>query len=129
MRHFLYTVGATKSFNAAVEAVEAKVAEKGYRVMHTYDVAAILATEGFARSPLKIIEVCNARYADEALRRDVNLAVLLPCSIAVYTEGENTFISTMRTSALAEFSPGAGLEQIAAEMEKTLLQIVDEACS
>ena len=127
MRHFLYTVGTMKSFEAAVEAVEEKVEANNFCVMHTYDVAATLAAEGFARGPLKIIEVCSARHADEALKRDVKVAVMLPCAIAVYTEGENTFISTMRPSALAEFSPGSGLEQIAAEMEKIVLQIVNEA--
>ena len=72
MRHFLYTIGTTKSYEAAVEAVEAKVAEKGYRVMRSYDVAAILASEGFARGPLKIVEVCSAKYADEALSASGN---------------------------------------------------------
>jgi uncharacterized protein (DUF302 family) len=127
MRHFLYTVGTTKSFEAAVEAVERAVAGKGYRVMNTYDVAATLAAEGFYRGPLKIIEVCNARDADEILKKDVSVALMLPCPIVVYTEGGKTFISTMRPAALAEFSPGSGLEQVASQMETVFLQIVNEA--
>ena len=127
MKHYLYTVDTQKSFEAAVEAVEEKVAEKGYRVMHTYDVAATLAAEGFHRGPLKIIEVCQARFADELLKRDVSVALMLPCPITVYTEGEKTFIAAMRPQALTEFSPGSGLEEIAAQMETAILQIVDEA--
>ena len=49
------------------------------------------------------------------------------CPIAVYTEGGKTFISTMRPSALVALCPASGLEQIAAEVEKVVLQIVDEA--
>lgn len=127
MKSFLHTVDTEKSFEAAVEAVEVKVAENNFRVLNTYDVAATLTEQGFPRSPLKIVEVCNARYASEALEKDINVALMLPCPIAVYIEGGKTFISTMRPSALVALCPTSGLEQIAAEVERVVLQIVDEA--
>ena len=127
MRSFLYTVDTTKSFEAAVEAVREKVVEKNFRVVNTYDVAANLAEQGYPRGPLKVIEVCNARFASQALDKDINVALMLPCPIAVYTEGGKTFISTMRPSALAAFSPGSGLEDIATQGEQIVLQIIDEA--
>ncbi len=127
MKSFLYTVDTTKSFEAAVEAVEQKVAEKNFRVINTYNVAATLAHRGYPRGPLKIIEVCNARFASEALQKDINVALMLPCPISVYTEGGKTFISTMRPSALVTFSPGSGLEEIATSVERVVLQIIDEA--
>jgi len=127
MRSFLYTVDTTKSFEAAVEAVREKVAEKNFRVVNTYDVAATLAEQGYPRGPLKVIEVCNARFASQALDKDINVALMLPCPIAVYTDGGKTFISTMRPSALAAFSPGSGLEEIATEVEQVVLQIINEA--
>jgi uncharacterized protein (DUF302 family) len=127
MKSFLHTVDTAKSFEAAVEAVEAKVAEYNFRVVNTYDVAATLTEQGFPRSPLKIIEVCNARFASEALDKDINVALMLPCPIAVYIEGGRTFISTMRPSALVALCPSSGLEQIAAEVDRVVLQIVDEA--
>jgi uncharacterized protein (DUF302 family) len=127
VKKFLYAVETKKSFEAAVEAVEEKVAEKGFSVVHTYDVASTLAAEGFHRGPLKIIEVCHARYANEVLNRDINMALMLPCPIVVYTEGGETFISTMRPRALAEFSPDSGLEGIANQIEDVVLQIVNEA--
>ena len=127
MRSFLYTVDTTKSFEAAVEAVREKVAEKNFRVVNTYDVASTLAEQGYPRGPLKVIEVCNARFASQALDKDINVALMLPCPIAVYTEGGKTFISTMRPSALAAFSPGSGLEEIATQVEQVVLQIINEA--
>lgn len=127
MKSFLHTVDTAKSFEAAVEAVEAKVAEYNFRVLNTYDVAATLTEQGFPRSPLKIIEVCNARFASEALDKDINVALMLPCPIAVYTEAGKTFISTMRPSAMVALCPASGLERIAAEVERVVLQIVDEA--
>jgi uncharacterized protein (DUF302 family) len=127
MKSFLHTVDTTKSFEAAVEAVQQKVAEKNFRVVNTYDVAASLAEQGYRRGPLKIIEVCNARFASEALEKDINVALMLPCPIAVYTEGGKTFISTMRPLAIVAFSPGSGLEEIATEVERVVLEIIDEA--
>ncbi len=127
MKSFLHTVDTDKSFDAAVEAVEEKVVEKNFRVINTYDVAATLTEQGFPRSPLKIIEVCNARYVSEALDKDINVALMLPCPIAVYTEGAKTFISTMRPSAMIALCPASGLEEIAAQVEGVILQIVDEA--
>lgn len=116
-----------KSFDAAVTAVEQKTTEKGFRVLHVHDVAATLAERGFEREPLKIIEICSARYANEALQKDVSVALMLPCPIAVYTKDSRTVISTMKPSSLVEFYPTAGLDDIAAQVERTVLQIVDEA--
>ena len=127
MKNFQYSVNSSRSFDDAVNAVERKTAEKGFRVLHTHDVASTLAEKGFVREPLKIIEICNARYANEALNRDVSVALMLPCPIAVYTNEGKTVICTMRPSALAEFYPQSAIEAIAAQVESAVLQIIDEA--
>ena len=64
----------TSPFEQAVSAIEAKAAEKGFRVLHTHDVAATLAEKGFPREPLKIVEICNAKYASQVLNRDVKIS-------------------------------------------------------
>lgn len=73
MQPFEKSVTTEKTFDQAVAAVEMKAAEKGFRVLHTHDVAATLAEKGFPRSPLKIIEICNAKYASQVLDRDVRI--------------------------------------------------------
>ncbi len=127
MKSFLYTVDTTKSFEAAVEAVERRVAEKNFRVVHTYDVAATPAERHFPRGPVKIIEVCNPRYAGEDLENDTDVESLLTCPIAVYTERGKTFIGTLRPSALITLCPRAGPAGIAVAVEKVVLQIVNAA--
>jgi uncharacterized protein (DUF302 family) len=86
MSHFEKTVMTDKGFAEAVLAVEKKAAEKGFRVLHTHDVAATLAEKGFIREPLKIIEVCNAKYASQVLDKDVKISLMLPCPISVYVQ-------------------------------------------
>ena len=43
MQNFEYTVQTQKSFDDAVSAVERNTAAKGFRVLHTHDVAALLS--------------------------------------------------------------------------------------
>jgi uncharacterized protein (DUF302 family) len=126
-KEFHYTVETSKSFEVAVQAIEQKTAEKGFRVLHTHDVAATLAEKGFPRDPLKIIEICNARYASEVLKKDINIALMLPCPVAVYTQAEKTFITTMLPSTLVEFYPQAGIDEIASKVEQVVLEIINEA--
>lgn len=127
MKNFQYTVRSDKGFESAVEAIERTAVEKGFRVLHTHDVAGTLAEKGFPREPLKLVEICNARYASEVLKKDVSVALMLPCPIAVYTKDGKTFISTMKPSVLSDFYPEADLGETAAAVEKTVLEIIQEA--
>lgn len=127
MKNFELTVETEESFDQAVAAVEQRAAEKGFRVLHTHDVAGTLAEKGFPREPLKIGEICNARYASEVLQKDIKTALMLPCPISVYAHEGKTLISTMLPSALVEFFPQANLGGIAAAIEKAVREIVEEA--
>ncbi len=127
MKRFEKTWTTNKSFEQAVSAVEAKAAEHGFRVLHTHDVAATLAEKGFPREPLKIVEICNAKYASQVLNCDVKLALMLPCPISVYVQDGRTLISTLLPTSMIEFFPTAGIESLASEVERIVLQIVEEA--
>jgi uncharacterized protein (DUF302 family) len=127
MQNFQHTVQSAESLENAVAKIEQAAVAKGFRVLHTHDVSGTLAEKGFHREPLKIVEVCNARYAHEALSKDVGIALMLPCPIAVYTKEGKTYVRTMKPSVLAEFYPNAGIEKLAAEVEKLVLEIVELA--
>lgn len=127
MEKFDYTVETKKSFDDAVAAVEAKSREKGFGVLHVHDVKATLAAKGFDREPLKIIEICNPRYASEVLKKDVKISLMLPCPISVYREGGKTYISALRPGMISVFYPQAGVTALAEEVDKTVLSIIDES--
>ena len=124
---FEKTLVTEKSFDQAVADVEATAAKKGFRVLHTHDVAATLTEKGFPRPPLKIIEICNAKYASQVLEKDIRLALMLPCPISVYVEGGKTHISAMLPSSISQLFPHSGVEEIAEAVQKTVLEIVEEA--
>ena len=127
MEKFDYTVETNKSFDEAVSAIEAKSKEKGFGVLHIHDVKATLASKGFDRESLKIIEICNARYASEVLKKDIKISLMLPCPISVYVEGGKTYISTLMPKVIAEFYPEADIKEIAEDVDRIVLSIVDES--
>lgn len=127
MRTFEYTVTTNKSFEEAVEAIQRRAAENGFRVLHTHDVAATLAEKGFPREPLKIIEICNAKYASQVLDKDVKVSLMLPCPISVYVQAGKTHLSTLLPTSITEFFPQAGIEALASEVESVVLKIISEA--
>lgn len=122
-----YTVETAKAFDDAVSAVEQAAAQHGFRVLHTHDIAGTLAEKGYPREPIKIIEICNARFASEVLRKNVKTALMLPCPITVYVDHGKTYMSTMLPEVISSFYPEAGIENLAAEVQKIVVDIVDQA--
>jgi uncharacterized protein (DUF302 family) len=127
MKPFEYTVVSAKPVEEAVSAVEKKSAEKGFRVLHIHDVAATLAEKGFPREPLKVVEICNAKYASQVLDKDVKISLMLPCPISVYRKDGKTHISTLLPTSMIEFFPDAGIADVAESVERAVLEIIAEA--
>ncbi len=128
MKSFAMTVETTKDIDAAVEAVVEATKQNGFRVLHVHDVAATLAEKGFDRDPVRIIEICNAKYASQVLAKDISLALMLPCPISVYVQEGKTFISGLLPTSMVDLYPEAGLEEVAGNVEKVVVQIINQAC-
>lgn len=127
MEKFDYTVITSKKVDDAVAAIEAKSQEKGFSVLHVHDVSGTLERKGFPRQPLKIVEICNAKYASEVLDKDIKISLMLPCPISVYVEQGTTFISTLRPKVIADFYPESNIKELAEEVDQIVLSIVDES--
>jgi len=127
INNFDYTFETKKSFDEAVSAVEEKAKEKGFGVLHIHDVKATLSSKGYDREPLKIIEICNPKFASQVLVQDIKTSLMLPCRICVYEEKGKTYISTLKPNIISSFYPNADIKDIAEEVDKLVLSIVDEA--
>ena len=124
---FAYRLESDKPFDTVVAAIEKQTAEHKFRVLHIHDVQATLAEKGFRRDPVKIIEVCNAGFAHEALGKDMNVALFMPCRFAVYTEGDKTVVTLGRPSMIAQMMPNAGLTELAVGVEQTLRSVMEKS--
>ncbi len=127
MRSFAMTVGTTKDVESAVQAVVEATQQKGFRVLHIHDVAATLAEKGFQREPVRIIEICNAKYASQVLDKDISLALMLPCPITVYAQDGRTHISGLLPTSMIDLFPNAGLDEVAEAVEKVVVEIINES--
>lgn len=122
-----YEIESERSFDDVVADVERLTAEKKFRVLHIHDVKATLDEKGFKRENLKIIEICNAKFAHEALGKHMMVSIFMPCKINVYSENGKTKIMAMNPSAISDFLPDAGLDDLAAGVQKIVTEIVDGA--
>ena len=122
-----YELVTTKPFEAVVANLEKLTPENQFRVLHVHDVQATLADKGFECGPLKIIEVCNAAFAHEALQKNVDVALFMPCKFSVYTKGGRTHVCLGRPSMISQMLPGSGLDQLAADVEERLKKIMHQA--
>ena len=123
----LYRLESDKPFDTVVANIEKQVPENKFRVLAVHDVQETLAEKGFTREPLKIIEVCNAGFADIALSKSINVALFMPCKFTVYPENGQTVVNLARPSMIAQMMPDAGLDELAGKVEKQLLKVMEES--
>ncbi|OGI82298.1 hypothetical protein A3I95_02785 [Candidatus Nomurabacteria bacterium RIFCSPLOWO2_02_FULL_44_12] len=124
---FDYTIITLKSFDEVVQNVQDEIAKAGMRVLYIHDVQKTLSEKGFKREPFKIIEFCNAKFANEFLNIDIKIGLCLPCKINVYTKDGQTFISGMRPVILSQFFPQAELGERPKEIDQIIQNIINNA--
>jgi uncharacterized protein (DUF302 family) len=122
-----YTKKSQRNFDEAVARIEEITAAKGFRVLYIHDVKATLHEKGFERGPFKIIEICNARFAHQALGITEDVGLFMPCKINVYIKNGETIISAMRPAMISEFFAKPRLKELAEEVDTIVRSIVDEA--
>ncbi|HAQ02584.1 hypothetical protein A2467_03290 [Candidatus Nomurabacteria bacterium RIFOXYC2_FULL_36_8] len=124
---FDYTVITTKTFDEAVKSVEDEIAKASMRVLYIHNVQETLGEKGFQRESFKIVEFCNAKFANEFLNKDIKIGLCLPCKINIYTKDEQVFISGMRPIVLSQFFPQADLGERPKEIDQIIQNIINNA--
>ena len=85
-------------FEETVERLSQNIQEKGWKLISTHDLQETLKNKGVDVLPVKVIELCNAKYASRILLEDKErfVASMLPCRIAVCEKSDGrTYISRM----------------------------------
>ncbi len=123
---FAYIVETNKSLDEAVVAVLKAVEQKGWALFQVYDVKERLAAKGFEQKPLKIIEICSAKYANQFLNKNRLVSLCMPCKINVLEEDGKTKIAGMKPTMISKFFPEVSEEE-AKKAEKELIEIVDNS--
>ena len=124
--NFVYEVETEKSFDEAVISVRKAVENKGWAIFQVYDYKEILAVKGFKQKPLKIIEICSGKYANQFLNKNKLTSLCMPCKINVLEEDGKVKIIGMNPTILSQFFPEISKEE-AEEVEKDIKEIINNS--
>ncbi len=124
-----YIVETDKSFEQASADLDAAVKRNGFGVLHIHDLGATLRSKGVPfEEQCKIFEVCNPSQAAKVLSTDMRLNMALPCRISVFTDARKTKIGLIKPlEMLSALSQDVALIEVAKEVERNTMQMVDEA--
>ena len=123
---FAYIIETNKSFDDAVVSVLKAVEQKGWALFQIYDIKERLAAKGFNQKPLKIIEICSAKHANQFLNKNRLISLCMPCKINVLEKNGKVEIVGMKPTIISKFFPEVNQEE-AKEVEKDLKEIVDNS--
>ncbi len=105
---------------ATVEKIRTNAAEAGWVVPGVKNMNKSIAKHGGKKIdyPVRIVELCNPRYASDILSEDEGRysALLMPCAVAVYQKSDgNTYVSSMKAGRVGGLMGG-----VVSEVMKTV---------
>ena len=123
---FVYIVETTKNFDEAVVSVLRAVEQKGWSLFQIYDVQEKLAAKGFKQDPLKIIEICSGKHANNFLNKNRLISLCMPCKINIIEENGIVKIAGMKPTMITAFFTEVDRKETE-ETEKDIVEIINSA--
>ncbi|MEW6329504.1 MAG: DUF302 domain-containing protein [Candidatus Micrarchaeota archaeon] len=123
---FAYIVETDKSFDEAVVSIIRSVEQKGWAIFQVYDIKERLGAKGFEQKPLKIVEICSGKHANNFLNKNRLISLCLPCKINVIEENGKVKIVGMRPTIVPQFFPEASKKE-AEDAEREVIEIIEKA--
>src|SRR3972149_8768034 len=103
LEDFAIIAETNKGFEEAVISVLKSVEQKGWAVFNIYDIKERLAAKGFKHNPLKIIEICSGKHANNFLNKNRMISLCMPCKINVLEENGKIKIAGMKPTMISQF--------------------------
>ncbi|MBW5290493.1 MAG: hypothetical protein Rsou_1638 [Candidatus Ruthia sp. Asou_11_S2] len=118
----IYIKSSQLSVGEVIEKLKRAVIDNQFGILHVFDIKQILAEE------CHIFEVCNPKIAKDILEKDINLAIMLPCRISVYTQDNVTKVGlALPSKQISQLSNANGLLSLVEPVEKSLIKIVNQS--
>ena len=126
----IHRVDSSKSPAEAGKALEAAAPRHKFGVLAVHDLQAKIKDKGldFDQACL-VYEVCNPQQAKRVLEANLEISTALPCRIAIYQKSAGSTLATLRPTMLLRMFGTPGLDPVAAEVEQTLLEMMEEAAA
>jgi len=120
----------TKTVDESAAALQAAVEANHFGVMQIHNLKETMTKKGveFANECL-IFEVCQPQQAKKVLDLNMSISTALPCRISVYEENGRTILATLKPTTLLAMFNTPQLEEVAKEVEDTIVKIMTEAAA
>lgn len=114
------------SFQAAIDKVTELLKQEGFGVLTEIDVQATLreklGVDDFSR--YTILGVCKPTLAYQALQRERQLGLLLPCNVIVYEEEGTTHVAIMNPLKALGIVKNPALNEVAESADQSLRNVL-----
>ena len=126
----LFELSTDKTVSEAAGAMQSAVQANHFGVLHVHNLKETMAKKGveFAHECL-IFEVCQPQQAKKVLEKNMSICTALPCRISIYEQGGKTILGTLKPTTLLAMFDSPQLEEVAQEVEDTIIKIMKEAAS
>jgi uncharacterized protein (DUF302 family) len=126
----LFELSTDKTVSEAAAAMQAAVQANHFGVMQVHNLKETMAKKGveFAHECL-IFEVCQPQQAKKVLDQNMSICTALPCRISIYEQGGKTILATLKPTTLLAMFDSPQLEEVAQEVEDTIVKIMKETAS
>ncbi len=114
------------SFDDAVARCRAELARAGFGVLTEIDIQSkLLEKLGVEVEPNLILGACHPPSAHRALQAVPEVAVLLPCNVAIAREGGRTVVRAMNPEAAMKLLANPVVDEVAREVGAALRGVVE----
>jgi len=115
-----------RPFADVIAEVTGYLTGEGFGVLSTIDLQATLKKKlGEDVPSYTILGACNPTFADQAVRHDPTIGVLLPCNVVVRESGDAVAVDFLDPAAVIELLGNDALSGIAHEIQARLMRIRD----
>lgn len=113
-------------YDEAVEKAKSALKEEGFGVLSEIDVQSTLKQKLDADfRKYVILGACNPQLAHQALNKDLEIGLLLPCNVIVYEEGNSSVVSIVDPITMLGVADTETLKPIADEARQRLQRVRD----
>jgi len=110
----------------AVERARAALQQEGFGVLCEIDIKDKLREKlGVDFRNYVILGACNPTLAHEALQREIDIGLLLPCNVIVYEDNRGTVVSAVDAAKLLSLIGNSELAAIAAQVNEKLQRVIE----
>lgn len=118
------------SFEDAVARIEVVLKTEGFGVLCQIDMQAKLKEKLGVEFPRYVIlGACNPPLAQQALQRDINLGLLLPCNVVVYEEGGQVHVGAVDAVGMLSVANHPEMEGLARQVNEKLRRALDSVAA